>query len=199
MQIPLRTTAAFAIAVGFNCGAATALDRVGQATALVPNAAQEAPATPKAELKLSDPIFRDAALETNLEGALKVKFLDGSVLSMGPGSQAVVDEFTYSGAAATDVQVIKYTKGLFRFISGGVSKDKVRIETPSVTIGIRGTIVRTRVDANGETTVGVDSGMAFLTVRQSGQLLTIPAGQKITVGPQGGLGQMQGGPVDGCD
>jgi hypothetical protein len=51
-----------------------------------------------------------------------------------------LDKFVYSGDE--DSVSLKVTKGTFRFISGQVAKktpEKVNIETPVATIGIRGT------------------------------------------------------------
>lgn len=182
-----------------------AADRVGEASALNPAAFQAPPAQGAAELRLADPIYRDARLTTNLDGALEVRFADGSKLALAAASEAWVDEFAYAGPSAmasglgAGEQVIKYTKGLFRFISGSIPKNRVRLETPLVTIGVRGTMVRTLVDTDGTTTVGVDDGEAFVTVNSTGQTFTVTPGEKVTIGPGGTPGLMQTGPVDACD
>jgi len=197
-------TALAAAIVVWGASAAVAADKVGETSALIASASQTAPASPTAQLNLSDPIYRNATLETKPDSALEVRFLDGSRLSMGAGSSAVVDQYVYagpdaSGKGATGKQVIKYGKGLFRFISGTIPKDQVQIETPTVTIGIRGTVIRTAVEDNGGTTIGVDQGLAFITLRQTGQSITLQPGTKITVGPGGTAGQVTPGTVDGCD
>jgi hypothetical protein len=75
----------------------------------------------------------------------------------------------------------------------------VKIETPTVTIGIRGTVIRAAIDDSGGTTVGVDYGLAFITLRQTGQSITLQPGTKITIGPGGTVGNVTLGTVDGCD
>lgn len=199
----LRARRRSALALGFgallsvNCAAAT--EQVGQATSVRVSAMQTPPASAAAELLRFKPIFRGAQLSTSPKGALEVTFADASRVSMGGGSTIVVDSYVYAGAGGGDEQVVRYTKGMFRFVSGAISKDKVRLETPTVTIGIRGTVVRTIVDVDGTTTVGVDDGVAFVTSKQSGQQLTLNAGEKVTIKPSGDFGQTQLGKVEGCN
>lgn len=173
-------------------------DAVGAATSLRPSARQAAPQQAPADIVLNANIFRDAELTTGAKGLLNVTFLDDSKLAMGADSTVVVDEFAYSGPGAPGEQVLKYTKGAFRFISGKVPKDKIRIETPVVTIGVRGTIVRTLVTEDGSTTVGLDEGQAVIVSRQTGQSITLNPGEKVTIKPGGELGAIVLGKVEGC-
>ena len=129
---------------------------------------------------------------------MNVTFLDSSTLAMGANSTAIVDEFVYSGPGGSGAQTLKYVKGAFRFISGNVPKDKVKIETPTVTIGIRGTTLRTMVEPDGTTTVGLDSGQAVVTSRQTGQAITLNLGEKVTIKPGGEIGGVTLGKVEGC-
>jgi hypothetical protein len=175
-----------------------AAEAVGAATSLRPQATQAAPSAPKADLTLNAAIVRDAELATAADGALEVTFLDSSKLSIGPGSTAIVDEFAYSGPGAPAEQFLKYGKGVFRFISGSVPKDKVRIETPTAVIGIRGTTLRTRVEQDGTTTIGLDEGYATIVSRQTGQTIQLGPGEKVTLKPNGEFGPVILGKVEGC-
>lgn len=178
---------------------AFAQETVGLATSLRPHATQTPPQETTKEVTLNAPIYRNAVLKTEPNGALEVTFSDKSKLSVGPNSTIVVDEYVYGGPAGTSKQVLKYTQGAFRFISGTIPKDQVHIETPTITIGIRGTIVRTLVTEDGTTTVGLDEGMAFVTSKLSGQNLTLTPGEKVTIKPSGDFGTITLGKVEGCD
>lgn len=180
------------------CAVAIAAEAVGAATSLRPSAKQAVAQQSPSDLTLNANIFRNAELTTGANGLLNVTFLDDSKLALGGDSSVVVDEFTYGGPSAPGQQVLRYTKGAFRFISGGVPKEKVRIETPTVTIGIRGTALRTLVAADGTTTVGLDHGQAFVISRQTGQTVTLNPGEKITIKPGGEIGAVTLGKVEGC-
>jgi len=145
------------------------------------------------------PIFRGALLSTSPRGALEVTFADGSRMSMGGASNVIVDEYVYSGPGGAGRQTVRYTKGFFRFVSGNIPKDRVQIQTPTVNIGIRGTVVRTVVEEDGTTTVGVDDGTITVTSTQTGQSITLNAGEKVTIKPGGEFGQVQLGKVEGCN
>lgn len=177
---------------------AHAADSVGAASSLRPKASQAQKSVPAADIALNAAIYQNATLATAPQGALEVTFLDKSKLSMGGGSNIVVDKYVYDGSAGAGEQVLKYTKGAFRFISGTIPKDKVKIETPSVTIGIRGTTIRTLVTDDGTTTVGLDHGEAYVTSKQTGQSVTLQPGEKVTIKPNGEMGAVTLGKVEGC-
>lgn len=178
--------------------AAWAAEQVGFASAVRPMAQQSVPQGPTVPVNFNAPIFRFAMLRTAPTGALEVTFLDRSKLSMGPGSQLVIDQYVYAGPGGTGQQVVRYTKGAFRFISGTIPKDKVRIETPTVSVGIRGTTIRTLVTEDGTTTVGLDHGDAFVTSKQTGQTVFLTPGEKVTIKPGGEMGPVTLGKVEGC-
>ena len=68
-----------------------------------------------------------------------------------------------------------------------------------MTIGIRGTTLRTLVTDDGTTTVGLDSGDAFVTSKQTGQTVHLTPGEKVTIKPSGEVGNVELGKVEGCD
>ena len=161
-------------------------------------ATQALPQNRPVPLGFNAPIFQFGALQTAPNGALQVTFLDNSRLSMGPASFVVVDQYVYAGPGGAGRQVVRYTKGAFRFISGGIPKDKVKLETPTVSIGIRGTIIRTLVTEDGTTTVGLDHGLAFVTSKQTGQSVSLEPGEKVTIKPSGEMSPVTLGKVEGC-
>jgi hypothetical protein len=175
-----------------------AADVVGRATALRPMATQAAPQNRPVPLGLNAPIFLFSALQTAPTGALQVTFVDNSQLSMGPASLVVIDQYMFAGPGGSGRQVVRYAKGAFRFVSGTMPKDRVRIETPSVSMGIRGTTIRTLVTEDGTTTVGADEGYLFVTSKQTGQTITLSPGEKVTIKPGGEIGAIILGKVEGC-
>lgn len=178
--------------------------QVGQTSAIKNVAFQQPPAQGQAQLKLNDPVIWKATLSTPSNGALEVKFLDDSKLSMGANSNVVVDEFAYSGPGGAGQQTLRYTKGLFRFVSGHVPKDKVSIETPTVSIGIRGTIFRTQVNENGGGQVSVDFGPngeiyeVVIKSKQTGKIIILHSGQMVSFDGDGIFEGVSDGKIEGC-
>jgi hypothetical protein len=70
------------------------------------------------------------------------------------------------------------TKGVMRFVTGNLSKDRYSIRTPTATIGIRGTILEISVADNGATTTRVTEGAAM--VRAGGRTETVRSGFSTT-------------------
>jgi hypothetical protein len=174
-----------------------AAQEVGNTSAVIPSASQQAPQGTRSDLNLSDPIIRNAELATAERGALEVTFLDGSKLTMGQNSRLTVDEYVYAGPGGANKQTIRYTKGLFRFVSGSIAKDQVKLQTPTVTIGIRGTVIRMFQGTDGEGKLAVESGEADITENDTGKKVTLYAGQIVDFAP-GFLGAPGPGTIVGC-
>jgi hypothetical protein len=81
-------------------------------------------------------------LVTGRDGSLGVILRDDSSLSIGPGSRLVLRRFRFSPSEGKFELVARISRGTMAYLSGLIgrlSPEKVRIETPSATIGIRGT------------------------------------------------------------
>jgi ferric-dicitrate binding protein FerR (iron transport regulator) len=178
---------------------------VGNTSAIIPNASQVPPQGSRTDLKLRDPIIRNAELATAERGALEVTFLDGSKLTMGQNSRLTVDEYVYSGPGGTGKQTVRYTKGIFRFVSGSIPKDNVKIETPTVTIGIRGTIFRSVLDGDGKGAISVEYGPngeeyeVVVTSKETGKTIVLKSGQKVAFDSAGVFEGIVDGQVEGCN
>lgn len=201
----LKSSAAM-VAVWIWVGTCSAIaEPVGTASAIRPAATQTVPQGTKTDLRLKDPIIRKAELVTAAKGALEVTFIDGSKLTMGQNSRLTVDEYVYSGPGGAGKQSIRYTKGLFRFVSGTIPKKDVKIETPTVSIGIRGTSLRTAIGDDNTSAVSVDFGPngeiyeIVVTSRETSRSVVLRSGQKVGIDSQGVFEGIVDGQVEGCD
>jgi hypothetical protein len=192
---------AFAAALSVSlAAAATGAEAVGRASAVRPDARQTPEGAAAAGLRVNEPIWRNATLDTSGAGALEVVFADQSKLSLGPDSNAVVDEFTYAGPGqSAGGQALRYGKGVFRFISGAVPPERVRLETPAVTIGIRGTEVRNYVLPDGGTWTAALLHRVWVRIKASGQTIELAQGQRVYVGPDGVPGPVEDTTSLPCD
>ena len=81
-------------------------------------------------------------LQTGPEGSIGVVLNDDTVLSLGPRSALVIDEFVFAPERGRFSIIVKMLKGTAAYLSGLISKlspGSARFETPSASIGIRGT------------------------------------------------------------
>jgi hypothetical protein len=81
-------------------------------------------------------------LGTGSDGSLGVILRDDSSLSLGPSSTLVLREFVFSPSEGKFGMLVRLSRGTMAYLSGLIGKlapEKARFETPTATIGIRGT------------------------------------------------------------
>jgi hypothetical protein len=173
----LVATAAFGVAAPAR---AEESDEIGGVEDIVNYAWSTIAPDPRDEIELEDDIYMNEVVETGEESALVVKFSDGSKLTLGENAKIVIDKYVYDAASSTGEQAVTLSKGAFRFISGALPKASVKITTPTVTIGIRGTELIFDVADDGETEMSTISGEADAT-DGSGETLTVGVDESIVV------------------
>ncbi len=112
-------------------------------TATVVRQDQISPAKVGLEIKAKD------TLRTGLDGSLGVKFHDDTLLSLGPESVLVIDEFVYAPNEGKLSLVFRMIKGTAVYLSGLIAKlapDSVHFVTPSASVGVRGTKFAVKVE-----------------------------------------------------
>lgn len=88
-------------------------------------------------------------LMTGPRGSMGVTFRDNTVMSLGPDTHLVVDEYLYAPAKGDLKLGATLTRGTLQYISGIVAKlkpDAVTVKTPVGIIGVRGTRFLAQVD-----------------------------------------------------
>jgi hypothetical protein len=89
------------------------------------------------------------SIKTGTNSSVGLIFEDDTVVSLGPGSEMEVDEFLFDPAERQLSFVVRMIKGTFSFITGQIAKlapQKVILETPGATLGVRGTKFVVEVD-----------------------------------------------------
>lgn len=87
-------------------------------------------------------VYSNDSLKTGPDGSLAMVFKDDTLLSIGPDSEVVINDFLFSPAEGKLSIITRLLKGTSAYISGVIGKlspESVRFETPVATIGIRGT------------------------------------------------------------
>lgn len=89
------------------------------------------------------------SIKTGSNSSVGLIFEDDTVVSLGPGSEMEIDEFLFNPAERQLSFVARMIKGTFSFITGQIAKlapQKIILETPSATLGVRGTKFAVEVD-----------------------------------------------------
>lgn len=180
---PFSRILALAAALIFAAPPAFALEVVGRIDELVPAAFHTPPDAQQMEARKLDPVVRNETLTTTDAGGLLVTFADGSELTLGANSQAVIDEFVYPGPGQGNA-TIQLISGVFRFVSGQMDEAGVQIETPTASIGIRGTVIYVGV-FDGTTLQITKQGRSAIRSKLTGQVSEVAEGNAISVDKTG--------------
>ena len=89
-------------------------------------------------------------------GRLKIKFVDETQISLTEHTQIEITEYVYDPNPSKSKMAMNFVAGTARFATGGlglVPKENIQIQTPTATIGIRGTDFTTTVDELGRSLV----------------------------------------------
>lgn len=112
----------------------------------------------KRDLREGLRVHRSEYLETGVSAQAELKLDDQTKLALGPNAGLKLDEFVIGKSNGVTTIGVNFVKGTFRFITGSQKKDAYVIETPSATIGVRGTVFDVYVDGAGDTLVLLHQG-----------------------------------------
>jgi hypothetical protein len=96
-------------------------------------------------------LYLNDTLQTGPDSSLGLIFRDDSVLSMGPSSRVILDQFLFAPAEGKLGFLIKIMRGTIAYLSGVIGKlspSTAKFETPVATIGIRGTHFAVKVQGD---------------------------------------------------
>ncbi|MCG6875155.1 MAG: FecR family protein [Betaproteobacteria bacterium] len=148
--------------VDFAVGAVTATGKDGRARALT---------------KGQEVLSGDRIVTAN--GRAQLRFTDGAYVSLQPNTTFEVQEYRYDGKTdGSEKGFFGLLRGAMRTVTGligRVNRSAYQIQTPTATVGIRGTGGIIEVLADGTTRVTGDSGTWFIK-KPNQDTLDVPAG-----------------------
>ncbi len=92
------------------------------------------------DLSVGDRVYLNEVLETGVDSHAELALDDDTKLALGPNGRLTLDDYVVGGSGGNGRVVLNVLKGAFRFITGENDKDAYRIDTPSATIGVLGTV-----------------------------------------------------------
>jgi hypothetical protein len=91
-------------------------------------------------LKLRDAILKGDVLQTSVTGTLGITFDDETTFTLTANSRIAVDDFVYQEGGTHNAAVFNVLRGTVAFVASEVAKTgTMKIDTPTATLGIRGT------------------------------------------------------------
>lgn len=94
-------------------------------------------------LRMKSPIFQEDLLKTDKNGQLQILFTDKSIITLGRESEIKIAEYHWQPGQKESVLKTQVKEGTFRVMGGAMAKDaphNFKTETPTATIGIRGSM-----------------------------------------------------------
>ncbi len=150
-----------AAAVSLSFTTALAAEGVGEAMAVI-DAASVSGQIGERVLAVGSRVFIGDLVATDAAGEAQLLFADGTRMVVGPNSSLVIEEFLFRGKAAENRFAVRALGGVFRFISGDSGDEGYSIQTPTGTIGVRGTAFDFTVTPEGGTKLVLLEGEATL-------------------------------------
>jgi ferric-dicitrate binding protein FerR (iron transport regulator) len=103
-------------------------------------------------------VYRNELLRTGDNAQAELKLDDNTKLALGPDAELRLDEFVVASSNDAKTIAMKFIKGTFRFITGSNASESYKLETPSATIGVRGTVFDVYIAPSGDTFVLLHQG-----------------------------------------
>lgn len=190
MKNPRKTTAISLLATGLLLLATLAF--AGQAATVThlsgPLAARKADGAVKA-ISVGSKIEEGDTVVTEKRTYARLKFNDGSEVTLKPNSQFKVEKFSYDETKPKDdAGSFNLIKGGLRTITGQIgkrgNKDGYEMKTPTATIGIRGTIYDAHF-CQGDSCGSIKPGL-YLAVTTGSVVITNSGGSQTTLAVKAG-------------
>jgi FecR protein len=132
--------------------------KVGEAE-IIRNQVVSVNGTEELPIAVGDTVVRDEVVSTSANSDARIGLIDSTKLALGPNSTLKIDRAIYSDESRYKQIVISLTEGAFRFVTGRSDKKSYRIDTPTASIGVRGTILDILISEN-KTFVTLQDGQA---------------------------------------
>ncbi|WP_139837876.1 Ig-like domain-containing protein, partial [Roseovarius litorisediminis] len=132
-------------------------DPIGQVESVEGTAYAQRTDGTRVQLDVGSQVYENDVVFTQSDSKVSVTFADGTIFSLASDSRMVLDELVYEVGGDQNKAVFDLIEGGFVFIAGEVAKTgDMDVNTPTATMGIRGTTVKVDMATNaGVTTVSV--------------------------------------------
>jgi hypothetical protein len=92
--------------------------------------------------RIGDPLYEKDTIETGPDGSIGITFIDNTVMSSGPDSQIVLEDYKFNSSNFKGSMLADMNRGTVSMISGDIARSSpgaMKIKTPTAILGVRGT------------------------------------------------------------
>ena len=92
--------------------------------------------------RVGDPLYEKDTIETGADGAIGITFIDNTVMSGGPNSQIVLEDYKFNSSNFKGSMLTDMNRGTVSMISGDIARSTpgaMKVKTPTAILGVRGT------------------------------------------------------------
>ncbi len=97
-------------------------------------------------------LYQGQTITTGPQGQVEIVFADNTHMVVGPGSSLLIETYLMRNGGTASSFAVTALGGTFRFITGNSAKSAYKIDTPTATIGVRGTKFDFSVDKKSKQT-----------------------------------------------
>ncbi len=93
-------------------------------------------------VKIGEILYQNDLIRTSKDGSAGIVLTDDTTLSLGPGSEFIIKNYTFDPKKGKFALLTRMVKGTFVYLSGLIGKlapGSIRLELPDATIAVRGT------------------------------------------------------------
>ncbi len=98
-------------------------------------------------LNVGDNVHKGDVVQAGSDSSLGITFIDGTVFGLSSNARMVLNEMVYNPAGSGNSSLLTLVQGTISFVAGATAKTgDMKVETPTATMGIRGTAVLVEID-----------------------------------------------------
>jgi len=92
--------------------------------------------------RVGDSLYEKDTIETGPDGSIGITFIDNTVMSSGPDSQIVLEDYKFNSSNFKGSMLADMNRGTVSMISGDIARSSpgaMKVKTPTAILGVRGT------------------------------------------------------------
>ncbi len=96
----------------------------------------------RATARIGDPLYEKDTIETGADGSVGLTFIDNTVMSRGPNSEIVLEDYKFNSSNFKGSMLTDMNRGTLSMISGDIARSSpgaMKVKTPTAILGVRGT------------------------------------------------------------
>jgi hypothetical protein len=171
---------ALALALVLTLAPAAAAEEVGVIVEVVRQVTGTPPGGTPAQMAVADPVLLDTKIATGRDSFASMTLGEEGSLQLGANAEVVIDRAEIDAATGASDSLLSVLIGKIRLALSSAFRGSVEVDTPTATIGVKGTIVAIDVADPDAVTVWLEEGTADVTSKAGGTV-AVRAGYFTTV------------------